>query len=142
MENYGIALSIPFCYLAAAVYCALLPRIVSAWPRLRMPLLLPSLVVLGSLIGEMVLLATLGAVRSRGLLGPGFTMAHTALILLSVPALANILVLQRRIWWLREWYLAAVFCALLGLTVVVMQYAVNEALFGMDGTGGAYPGPW
>ena len=76
--------------------------------------------------------------RSRALVGPLFYPVHLVLFLLSVPALANLLILTRRSQESQLWVETAILCTLLALPLVVTQYAVSEALYGVDGKGGPY----
>jgi hypothetical protein len=50
--------------------------------------------------------------------------------------MANLLVL--RDGRLSKWYVAPFVCAALGFCVVIVEYIVYEALFGVDGTGGPF----
>jgi hypothetical protein len=53
-----------------------------------------SCLMLTSFAGELALLVSLGSVRSRGLLGPGFYVAQVILFFLGPPTLAKLLVLR------------------------------------------------
>ena len=85
----------------------------------------------------MVLLATIGAVRSRGAIGPAFYAVHIALFFLGTPALANALVLRKR-GGMRRWYWAVPACTLFAFALVLLQYGVSEALYGIDGMDGPF----
>ena len=61
-----------------------------------------------------------------------FLSIHLTLFFLSVPALATILVVKRGETWLGSWIAVGVMCAALALPLVLTQYAVSEALFGID----------
>lgn len=97
-----------------------------------------SFVVLVVFVVEIALLATVGAVRSRAAIGPLFYSAHLMVFFLGVPALANVLVLRRNV---KRWYVAVPLCTLFALVLVLMQYGVSEALFGIDGDGGPFSTP-
>jgi hypothetical protein len=137
MEILGIALSVPVAFVACLVYCFLLARVVVHLNRLRQAMWLVSALVLLTLVIEVSLVATLGAVRSRTIVGPGFYVAHVALFFLGPPALANLLVLWRPRGIVR-WYWAVPLCTLLAFGLVLLQYGVDEALFGVDGMGGPF----
>jgi len=94
--------------------------------------------VLAAFAVEVGLLATLGAVRSRAAVGPGFYVAHSVLFFLGTPALAQVLVLRRRPGIPGKWYVAAILCSAFAVVLVVLQYAVSEALYGINGTDGPY----
>ena len=73
----------------------------------------------------------LGAVRSRAILGPGFYVVHLILFFISVPSLANLLVLRQRRGFVASWYIAAALCTMLAFFLVLLQYSVSEALYGI-----------
>jgi hypothetical protein len=97
-------------------------------------------VILGSqfVCIELVLLITIGAVRSRGLLGPGFYVAHVIFFFLCPPALANVLVLRPKTGVVSQWWVAGALCTVLAFCLVLLQYGVSEALYGIDGDNGPY----
>jgi hypothetical protein len=84
-----------------------------------------------------VLLVTIGAVRSRAIIGPAFYAAHFALFILGTPALANVLVLWPPKGVVR-WFWAVPICAVFAVALVLLQYGVSEALYGVEGTGGPF----
>ena len=92
-----------------------------------------SVILLGSFLVELVLLVTLGAVRSRAVVGPEFDVAQLTFFLLGTPALANVLVLRGRSPLVARWYFAAVICTIFSFFLVLLQYGVSEALYGPDG---------
>ena len=137
MEVLGIALSVPVAFAACLVYCFLLARIVIHLDRLRRALWAASAFVLLAVAVEVALLATLGAVRSRAIIGPAFYVGHVALFFLGPPALGNLLVLWPPRGMVR-WYWAVPLCTLLAFGLVLLQYGVSDALFGVDGMGGPF----
>jgi hypothetical protein len=137
MEVFGIILSVPAAFLASLVYCYLLAKIVIRLDMLRRAMWLVSVLVLIAFAIEVTLLVTFGAVRSRALIGPMFYVAHTALFFLGTPALANLLVLRQPRGILR-WYWAVPVCTLFAFGLVLLQYGVSEALYGVDGTNGPF----
>jgi hypothetical protein len=96
MELFGIVLSIPVAFVASMLYCLLLAKVVSKSALLSRWLRIASLALLSLFAVEILLLITIGAVRARGLLGPGFYVAHLVFFFICTPALANVLVLQRK----------------------------------------------
>jgi len=90
---------------------------------------------------EWGLLLAVGAVRARSILGPGFSCCHQRVFFLAVPALASILTVRRKDTLLGTWFVAGLLCSFLPLPVVLTQYGVSEALYGMDGRGGPYAEP-
>jgi len=95
MELFGILLSVPTAFVAATVYSFTIQRLAARLAWLVKPALITSVIVLVTLVLEWCLLGTMGAVRSREVIGPQFYAIHSAVFFLSLPALANILILGR-----------------------------------------------
>jgi hypothetical protein len=138
MELLGIVLSIPVAFVTSMLYCLFLARVLSKFERPSRWLRVASRIVLVSFAAELILLITQGSVRSRGLLGPGFYVAHVVLFFLGPPALANLLVLRPRPGLLGTWYVAGAICTAFAFFLVLLQYTVSESLFGIDGENGPY----
>ena len=138
MELFGIAFSIPVAFVASMLYCLLLARVVAKFERLSRWLRFFSSFVLASFAAELALLVSLGSVRSRSLLGPGFYVAHIILFFIGTPALANLLVLRPRNGFFAEWYVAGALCTVFAFILVLLQYTVSESLYGIDGKDGPY----
>ncbi|HLZ42439.1 MAG TPA: hypothetical protein VKQ11_15835 [Candidatus Sulfotelmatobacter sp.] len=132
MELFGIALSIPVALVASMLYCFFLDRVVLKFERPRRWLRFTSYFVLALFVAELAMLLTLGAVRSRAILGPSFYVAHLILFFISVPALANFLVLRQRRGFVASWYIAGALCTVFAFFLVLLQYGVSEALFGIE----------
>jgi hypothetical protein len=137
MEVFAILTGIAAAPVVTGVYCFLLSRLkVSTW-RIAPYLRISSMIILGLFAVEVLMLTTVGAVRSRALLGRAFEIAQVVLFLTGVPALANLLVLRRgntRV----AWSMAMLPCAALAVVLLFLQYSVSEALYGVDGQGGPY----
>ena len=138
MEVFGIILSIPVAFLANLVYCFFLSRVVVRVETLRRLMWGVSIGVLASFAIELILLLTLGSVRARAVLGPGFYVGHVILFFLGPPALANVLVLYKGPKPPVAWYAAVPFCTVFAFFLVLLQYSVSEALYGIDGTNGPF----
>lgn len=138
MEIFGIVLSIPAAFVASMLYCLLLVKLVSKSDRVSRWLRVFSHLLLVLFAFELLLLVTLGAVRSRALLGPGFYVAHVFFFFLGPPALANLLILRPRGGLFTKWYAATVLCTMFAFFLVLLQYGVAEALYGIDGENGPY----
>ena len=138
MELFGIAFSIPAAFVASVVYSFVIRWLMAKLPWLKRPALGASVTVLAGLVLEWCLLGAVGVVRGREIIGPVFYPAHLAIFLFSIPALANLLVLARPAGRLGWCLVAGVLCAALDLPVVLTQYVVTEALYGVDGSGGPY----
>jgi hypothetical protein len=138
MEAFGIILSVPVAFLANLVYCFFLSRVVVRVETLRRLMWGVSIGVLASFAIELSLLLSLGSVRARTVVGPGFYVGHVILFFLGPPALANVLVLYRGRKPSVAWYAAVPFCTVFALVLVLLQYSVSEALYGIDGTNGPF----
>jgi hypothetical protein len=138
MEVFGIILSVPVAFVASLVYCFLLATFVVRVEMLRRTMWLVSVGLLIAFGVEVALLLTLGAVRARGVLGPSFSVGHVILFFLGTPALANVLILRKRPKRLVRWYLAVPLCTVFALVLVLLQYGVSEALYGVDGDNGPF----
>ena len=132
MELFGIALSVPIAFVMSMIYCAILAYALRQIELIRRWLYTVSIVILLGFITEVVLLVTLGAVGSRGLIGPAFYVAHLVFFFFGTPALANVLVLRKRGPLVRKWYLAGAICTVFAFCLVLLQYGVSEALYGID----------
>jgi hypothetical protein len=108
MENFGILLSVPVALLMSMVYCRFLAKAVRRLERVRICrdrcrrdqplwakvvrrlerghrlLYWASLILLGLFLGELVLLARLGVVQSRAVVGSGFHVAFGLLFFLGL----------------------------------------------------------
>ena len=132
MELVGIILSVPVAFVANLVYSYLLARFVVRVDWLRKIMWVASVALLVLFAAEIALLVTIGPVRSRASIGPAFYLTHLAIFLLGTPALANVLILRFRSTTFR-WYWAVPLCTLFALVLVLLQYGVSEALYGIDG---------
>jgi hypothetical protein len=108
-----------------------LTRIVILVSWLRLWLLWPSIIVLSTFAVEVVLLAMMGAVRLQSVLGPLFYAVHLLVFVLGTPALANVLIL-RRIGKVPTAFVVVPLCTAFALVLVLLQYGVSEALFGIE----------
>src|SRR5262245_50943008 len=141
MEIIGLALAIPAVMLANVLYVLLVRFIFVRFQTIRRWLLWPSYVVVALAVVDVVLVATLGAVAARYLLGSAFWGIHETGFVLGAPALGNVLLLTNQSLWLRRWYGAAALCCVFGVFLVFFQVGVGDALYGPDGTGGPFSPP-
>jgi len=141
MENFAILFSFPAGICAGLGYSIILDKVVSKLPAIAELFFWVSCVVLAGLGIELALLGVVGAVRCRELLGPTFCVAHDIIIIFGTPALANILVLPRKIPFFGRWYVAGVLCGFLFTFLVILQYDVWETLYGVNGTSGPFAQP-
>ena len=131
MEIFGIALSIPAAFVASTVYSFLLSKVIIRIDPLRRLMWMASIAVLLLFVIEVALLITIGAVRSGTILGPGFYVAHVVIFFTGTPALANVLILRNPRGTFR-WYWAVPACTAFAFILVLLQYGVSEALYGID----------
>jgi len=131
MELFGIVLSIPAAFVVNTVYSLLLSRVITRIDPLRRFLWMASIGVLLLFVIEVALLIAIGAVRSGASLGPGFYVAHLVIFFTGPPALANVLILRNPRGTFR-WYWAVPVCTAFAFVLVLLQYGVSEALYGID----------
>jgi len=132
MELAGIAEAVPVAFVISALYCLLLARVVLKFERAIRWLRVASYLMLALFGVELVLLMTLGSVRSSALIGRGFYVTHLAIFFLAPPALANLLVLRKRAGSSATWYVAAAVCTVFAFLLVLIQYSVSESLYGIE----------
>ncbi len=138
MEIYGIMLSVPAAFAVTAVYGKFILKYKGLSASARRFLYSASLVLLVCFGIELALVGGIGPVRSRTLFGPAFSVAHLALFFLAVPAMCNALLLGPERTRVTNVYVAAAICAAFALVVVLLQYSVSEALYGLDGSSGPF----
>jgi hypothetical protein len=138
MELLGIALSVPIAFAASLIYCLILAKVIVRFPRLSRWLWWASLGILIGFAVEVALLMTIGAVQARTKVGPAFWAGHLAVLVLGTPALANVLMLRKNPGGLGRWYAVVPLCTVFAFVLVLLQYGVSEALYGVDGQGGPF----
>ena len=132
MELFGIVLSIPVAFVASLMYCFMLAAVDARYPTLSALLRRGAWIVLALFVAEVILLATMGAVGARAALGSGYYASHLVVFFLGTPALANVLMLGRGPHRKGRWLAPVLLCTLFALVLVLLQYGVSEALFGID----------
>ncbi len=138
MELFAIVLSIPGGLVLGLIYANTVCRIVSHYRMLSKLFIVASFIVLFALILEILLLVSLGAVNSRRMFGPAFSIMHLIVFVLGAPAIANILTLPQRMHFRGYRLVAGVAFGIFFTSLVVMQYAVSEELYGIDGDTGPF----
>jgi hypothetical protein len=138
MELFGIVFSIPAALIASAVYRFLLTLAVRRWPLIRPVFKTASYIVLTGIIAEWIFLALRGAVGTRIAVGPLYYDAHVLIFFLGTPALMNLLVLSDPPRRYARWWVSVPLCTALACVLVVQQYFVSEALYGIDGGDGPF----
>ena len=141
MELVGIVLFIPLAFVAGGIYACVIHFVLRYRIVSRVALWASTAVLVGLLL-EWVALITVGAVRSRAIIGPAFYPLHLLIFFLAIPAFANLLLIRIRNsaakYGFGAWFVEALLCSALALPVVLTQYGVAEALYGIDGAGGPY----
>jgi hypothetical protein len=141
MEIFGIVLSFPASFIFATIYAFVVGKIVTKWKMVSAPLLWISAVVLSLVLLEIIGVITVGILKLCETLGPIYYPTHSLLFFGTLPSTVNIMRIQRKIPILSRWYLIGGVCAMIGLGIVVLQYGVSEALYGVNGTEGPYSQP-
>jgi hypothetical protein len=132
VEMFGILCSIPTAFLATALYVVFFRRALRH-PLIRKSALAASAMIFLALALEWILLVTVGIDGTCHTLGRGLYPIHLAVFLLAVPALANVLTITGDTGLLGRWFVVAALGAVLALPVVLTQYYVSEALYGLNG---------
>ncbi len=138
MELFGIVFSIPGAFIASAVYRFLLIAAVRRWPLIRPAFKVASYLVLTGIIAEWILLALRGAAGTRVAIGPLYYDIHVLIFFLRTPALMNLLALSDPPKRYARWWVSVPLCTALAFVLVIQQYAVSEALYGIDGAHGPF----
>jgi hypothetical protein len=141
MEVFGIIFSVPVIFAASNIYVFIIGKVIARPRFLAGPLWWISVLLVAMAILESICAMALGPVRLREIIGPSYYGVHVTLFVLAVPGLVNIMKLQERIRFLTKWYVIGTSSALFGLCVILLQYAVSEGLYGIDGMGGPYGKP-
>jgi hypothetical protein len=131
MEIYGIVLTFPAAFAIVAIYSFVLKRIISRWRLVSNLFLMFSLFVIVLLVLESIGILIFGPLNLRTHFGSYFYAGHEILFFLSVPALANTMLLQKTFPFISRWYITALACAFFAVAVVILQYYVSESLFGI-----------
>ena len=118
MELFVIMFLVPVVFIASTIYMLLLERVVAPCQRISTLFVCVSGIVLASSLVELFLLAFLGAMECDRL--EMFRYAKLLILLLGVPALANVLVLERVMSRFR-WYEISMTCTAYGFFLVLMQ---------------------
>jgi hypothetical protein len=140
MEIVSIVLSVPFVFVASAVYLFLLGKALGRFPWLRPLFLWVSAAVLLAVAAEFAAIEAFGPVKMRIWIGPLFEDFAGVLFLLGCPALVNVLTLPKR-GLSRRWPLVSSLASVLAVFLVLSQTAISEALYGVDGSGGPFSPP-
>jgi hypothetical protein len=138
MELFGIAFFNTGAFIASAVYRILLLTAVSRWPLIRPIFKSASYVALSAICAEWIFLAQRGAAGTRVAIGSVYYTLHILIFFLGAPALMNILALSNASRWSARWWLSVPLCTALAFVLVLQQYAVSEALYGIEGVDGPF----
>jgi len=130
VELFAVVLAVPAGFVASIIYSRILRFVLQRW-RLGGVALWCSAAVLALLVVEWPALAFAGPVQLQRATNGAFYPLHVAVFLLSTPALATVLVVKQRDTWLGSWMAVGTMCAALSLLVVLTQYGVSEALYGI-----------
>jgi hypothetical protein len=138
VDVIGLALAFPAVFMANAVYVPFVRFGLTRWQRPWPAVLWASRAVLLLVLVDAGLVAILGAVGARTLIGPAYWMGHVLGVLAGAPALAHVLLLPPGRFWSKRWYAVTPICFLFGMGLVFFQVGVGGALYGPDGVGGPF----
>jgi hypothetical protein len=137
MESVAIALYALGGMVAAPVFCFVVSRYAALFPRLSDALWWAALALFATFTMEVAWVDYAGALRVRAVVGAAFFPIHAFITFFAAPALAFLLLANRRNFS-RWWPAVAVIAWLLGVFAIFYQYNVSETLYGIDGRGGPY----
>jgi hypothetical protein len=140
MELFGLVLALPILVALSAGYAFFVRLVIAPRPRLAGTVRLLSLLPVVLVLAELILVASVGAVRVRQVVGPIFPALH-AVFLLIPPSLANLILLPSRSRSLLALVAAVSLSFVAGFGLILFNIAVSEALYGVDGIGGPYGQP-
>lgn len=129
---FGIIFSVPMSFACGAIYSNIVGKIILKWNNLTQLLRALSGIILALSVLEVIGVSTVGALKLREVIGIAYYPIHSILFFLTLPSLVNILKIQRRTPFLSKWYFIGFACAIIGLGIVLLQYDVSEALFGVN----------
>jgi len=95
MELIAIVLVVPSAFIAGGIYTYVISFVLQSRIVVRAALSISTVVLVGLLL-EWVALVVGGAVRSRAIIGPAFYPLHLLILLLTIPAFVNVLVIAIR----------------------------------------------
>lgn len=136
MELFGILLTIPGAFVFTLVYRSLLMIVAPRFPWIAKFIRPASYFILSLFALEVIGLVTIGALRSRALVGPLYEPGRAVVFFLATPALINLLVLQQR--KVLKWYVVGPVCTALAFALVMLQFQVSEELYGVEGVDRPY----
>jgi hypothetical protein len=132
VDSYGIALIVAIAFVMSRVYCALLKDVVLRHDLLRQVMFAGSVGWLSLLAFDFVFLTLVGFGLVHVFIGPEFYTAQFILFVLSVPALANVLMLPRRGPIIARRLVVAMICTVFALFLVLLQGDATTTIFGID----------
>lgn len=137
MEMFALVFSVPGAFVASLIYrfCMLY---VARWTWVKYAFLAGSAIVLAGIVAEWLLLVVRGPVGARLLVGPQYFSIHSFLFLLGTPALINALVLPDPEGPRARAALVLPLATALAFVLLLLEYIVSDALFGIDGVGGPF----
>lgn len=138
MDVLGLALAIPAVFVACAIYVPFVRFGVVRWPSVWPGLLLTSSGALLLVALDVGLVVTLGAVRTRTLIGPFYWIGHLLGVLTGTPTLAHARLLPPDRFWAKHWLVTIAACFLFGVALVLFNVGVGGQLYGPDGVGGPF----
>jgi len=144
MELIGIGLASVGGMIVAPLYCLFLKMVVLKRQRVALfAFSISALLTLFSVV-EALLVATLGPLSVRVMIGPAFYLIHFVLFLSFAPAIGCALLLNP-IKFVAErspWLTVSLLCWTVGVFSLLYHVYVAEALYGVNGVGGLFEFPF
>ncbi|MCE9559101.1 MAG: hypothetical protein K8R88_09135 [Armatimonadetes bacterium] len=139
MELIGLVLAIPGTLVASLAYCLCASSVLNRYPKLHLPILMFSPIMIASTALEFVFYQRIGALGLYNMVGPAYLTVHDINFLLTAPSVANIVLIGGHHFDFSKAMrqgLAILFCWFLAWPTVFFNVVVDEDLFGIDGVGG------
>ena len=138
MELFGLIFALPVTLYTSTVFCLLAFWVLTRWPFFRPIVAVASLLVLVSVTLEIAFSIWIGPLQLRNRFGIAHAMVHFLNCLLAPPAIACAILLtcmRIRLWRWVQCVVAIGACWFACMAVLLGHIAVDEEIYGVDGSG-------
>lgn len=138
MELFGLMFALPITLYTSTVFCLLAFWVLTQWPFLRPISGVLSSVILVSVTIELALSTWVGPLELRSRFGMIHTVMHYANCVFVPPAVACAILLtciRFRLWRWLQCVIAIGACWFACMAVLLGHIAVDEEIYGVDGSG-------
>ena len=135
MEMFGLLFAIPVTLVTSTVFCLLALRGFRRFPMLRSLAFIAASIVLCSVALELVLSLALGPLVLHQRFDGIHSVLHFANFILAPPAIASVILLPALRWGLPLRIVAVCACWFTCMASLLGNLVVDEAIYGVDGSG-------